>query len=190
MEKRFSFGYPTTPNGSFMRLVEGRVIIAMYFLFLSACSFPKCFQGGLLRWFCVTKPLKKTKRKKQKSVRYQSVKSGCNHTKHTLQNRYWGCTKVTAVTGCKMEHYLYSGWTWGLFQSPDVNAPSTAGLYLGCRAGSCWLCGWGCWRAGGSRGNCPETLGCDLPDISPHCLSHSPSLWTVSPWGRDRKSVV
>lgn len=64
-----------------------------------------------------------------------------------------------------------------------VNDVTNVGLYLWGRAGSCWLCGWGCWRAGVTRGNCPETLGCDLPDISPRCLSRSPSLWTVSPWG-------
>lgn len=58
------------------------------------------------------------------------------------------------------------------------------GPYLWGRAGNCWLCGWGCWRDGGSRGNCPETLGCDLRDTSPRYQSRSPSLWTVSPWGQ------
>lgn len=70
---------------------------------------------------------------------------------------------------------------WSFHTVDDVN---NVGLYLWGRAGSCWLCDWGCWRAGVTRGNCPETLGCDLPDISPRCLSRSPSLWTVSPWGK------
>lgn len=70
---------------------------------------------------------------------------------------------------------------WSFHTVDDVN---NVGLHLWGRAGSCWLCGWGCWRAGVTRGNCPETLGCDLPDISPRCLSRSPSLWTVSPWGK------
>lgn len=69
--------------------------------------------------------------------------------------------------------------TFRLFLRPGV---ITARPYLGGRAECCLLCGWGCWRAVGSRGKCPETLGCGLPDTWLRCLSHSPSLWIVSLW--------